>query len=83
MLLPNSNPSGALLLAERLRAAVAATPFDLGTGAVAITISVGMSIAIEGGGDVLVRAADDAMYESKRLGRNRVTAAAQPVAVAT
>ncbi len=83
VLLPNSGPAAALVLAERLRSAVAAMPINLGTTSVLITISVGVSTGITTAEDALVRAADDAMYESKHLGRNRVSAAAdQPLAVA-
>jgi PleD family two-component response regulator len=58
-------------------------PINLGTTSVLITISVGVSTGITTAEDALVRAADDAMYESKHLGRNRVSAAAdQPLAVA-
>jgi diguanylate cyclase (GGDEF)-like protein len=83
VLLPNSGPAAAMVLAERLRSAVAATPINLGTTSVLITISIGVATGITTAEDALVRSADDAMYESKQLGRNRVSAAAEePLAVA-
>jgi diguanylate cyclase (GGDEF)-like protein len=82
VLLPNSTSAASLVLAERLRAAVAATPVDLGTETLAITISIGVASGINVPEDTIVRAADDAMYEAKRLGRNRVSVAHQTLAVA-
>jgi diguanylate cyclase (GGDEF)-like protein len=81
VLLPNSDAAAALVLAERLRTAVSATPIDLGHESVTITISIGVASGINVAEDLIVRAADDAMYESKRLGRNRVSQAQQAVAV--
>jgi two-component system cell cycle response regulator len=82
VLLPNSNTAAALVLAERLRAAVAAEPVDVGTHSMLVTISVGVSTGITTAEDVLLSAADDAMHESKRRGRNRVSMTAEPLAVA-
>ncbi|MFA4966339.1 MAG: GGDEF domain-containing protein [Thermoleophilia bacterium] len=63
-------------LAERLRRAVAATPVDGRSGAeVSVTVSAGVATYPAGAADEaqLVRRADDALYESKRRGRDRVT----------
>jgi diguanylate cyclase (GGDEF)-like protein len=53
--------------------------FDLGSGRARVTASIGIAIA---GGEVaaeeLVRRADEALYEAKRAGRNRVHLAASP-----
>jgi diguanylate cyclase (GGDEF)-like protein len=81
VLLPNTDPTPARILAERLRVAVSATPVDVGDKSVTITISIGVACGISTADADLVKAADDAMYESKRLGRNRVTAALEPVPV--
>jgi diguanylate cyclase (GGDEF)-like protein len=73
VVLPGCGPDEAKLIAERLRHAVAAAP-----SAVPITASAGVATypAHAGDADTLVRAADDALYESKRSGRNRTTMSA-------
>jgi diguanylate cyclase (GGDEF)-like protein len=64
--------------AERLRAAVAATPVILDGGIeVAVTVSVGVCRCASADEplEALVRAADDALYAAKRAGRDRVRCA--------
>ena len=78
MLLPGTSVDAAAALAERLRATVAALPLDLGAqGRWPMTISIGVAERVVGDTDVraLLRRADDAMYEAKRAGRNRVAVA--------
>jgi len=63
-------------LAERLRHAIEATAVEVrGGGEVFCTVSAGVATYPEGAADEteLVERADDALYESKRRGRNRVT----------
>ena len=74
LLLPKTGLAGALLLAEKIRAAVGNAPFRIETGALDITISVGVAAYPEHGssGKDLVAAADAAMYRAKAGGRNRV-----------
>lgn len=71
VVLPGCAPEEALVIAERLRRAVAAAP-----SVVPITASAGVATypAHAADADTLVRAADDALYESKRAGRDRTTA---------
>ena len=72
LLLPQTDADGAVLLAERLRAAVASASWPLRP----VTASFGVAnlrLGIEDGGALLARA-DDALYLSKSAGRNRVTA---------
>jgi len=68
--LPNAG-----VLGERLRAIVEATPFEHEGARLPITISVGVAghpeVNIETGAQ-LIAAADAALYEAKRGGRNRV-----------
>jgi diguanylate cyclase (GGDEF)-like protein len=64
---------GAEALAKRLVAAVSAKPFEFLGQQIPVTISVGASVD-HGKSEVqaLIAAADAAMYEAKRSGRNRV-----------
>jgi diguanylate cyclase (GGDEF)-like protein len=74
LLLPKTGLAGALLLAEKIRAAANNAPFRIDTGSLDITISVGVAAYPEHGssGKELVAAADGAMYLAKARGRNRV-----------
>ena len=64
-------------LAERLRTTIAATPMSTASGPVHVTISIGVAHADPGCPDVgaLLARADDALYQAKRDGRNRVATA--------
>ncbi|HUG85297.1 MAG TPA: diguanylate cyclase [Euzebya sp.] len=66
--------TGALDVAERIRAAVANAPIDTAAGPVPITISVGVAVVAEDDTDLeaLVSRADDALYQAKQAGRDRV-----------
>jgi diguanylate cyclase (GGDEF)-like protein len=77
--LPEASHEEALVIAERIRAAVAGTSFR-GTGdggEVRATISIGVA-TFSGNDNVegLIHQADLALYRSKALGRNRVSGAA-------
>jgi diguanylate cyclase (GGDEF)-like protein len=74
VVVPDSNLSSTVTQAERLRWAVAEMPISTPEGSIEITMSLGVTA---GGGDSLaaeslVRAADAALYQAKKLGRNRV-----------
>jgi diguanylate cyclase (GGDEF)-like protein len=66
--------SGSSRLAERLCEQVAAMAFRVGGHPVLVTVSIGVADADTLGGfptsEALLRAADDALYEAKRCGRN-------------
>jgi diguanylate cyclase (GGDEF)-like protein len=72
---PATDGDGAVLAAERIRAAVAATATELADGRfVPLTISAGVaSLVDETDGRGLFRAADSALLAAKRAGRDRVT----------
>ena len=77
ILCPRTGLEGARLLAERLREAVAASPLRHGGLDITVTASFGVashprSVADSDG---LLGAADEALYEAKRDGRNRVKVA--------
>ena len=69
----------AMTIAERLRGAIAASPFVPASlrRELPITISIGVAAAESGDTSVtdLVRRADEALYAAKHGGRNRVAAA--------
>jgi len=76
VLLPHTDPDAAVVLAERVRLAVAERPFA-GTeshASVGLTVSVGTAgtRVFPTAPDVLVAAADQACYRAKHGGRNRV-----------
>jgi diguanylate cyclase (GGDEF)-like protein len=73
ILLPGLPMQEAVLVAERLRKAVADFPFMVGTRIVRITVSVGVAsiVAFDEPARV-IEAAEKAMYRAKRAGRNRI-----------
>jgi two-component system cell cycle response regulator len=66
---------GAELLAERIRAELGRSTFVSPLGAVKVTCSVGVATFPEAGSDweSLFKATDEALYTSKRSGRDRIT----------
>ncbi|QFS85267.1 MULTISPECIES: sensor domain-containing diguanylate cyclase [unclassified Marinobacter] len=77
ILLPTTDSAGALLVAERIRKAVAGTPVATKEqdAPVPLTISVGVATMLPARGvssPELVRRADEALYAAKDNGRNRV-----------
>src|SRR4051812_16476084 len=77
--LPEASHEEALVIAERIRAAVANAEFKLpsGDGFVTATISLGVATHPESETvDDLIHQADLALYRSKALGRNRVSGTA-------
>ena len=86
VLLPATESAGALIVAERIRQAVAQTPMITGEHdePVSLTISIGVATMLPVRGidsQELIRRADEALYIAKNSGRNRV-AAWRPKAVA-
>lgn len=75
LVLPESSTSHALALAERIRNAMGRTTHAIDGEPVICTVSAGVAVAERPGLslDTLIRKADNALYLSKRLGRNRVS----------
>jgi len=75
LVLPHTRPDEALLLANRLRKSVEDSPVHYEDKLIHITISIGMS-GFEQAPDInskqLLEVADQALYEAKETGRNRV-----------
>jgi diguanylate cyclase (GGDEF)-like protein len=71
----------ACAVAERARTQVAASPVAVRDGEIPVTISAGVALfrAEDAVADV-VRRADDALFEAKRLGKNRVVSESMPAA---
>jgi diguanylate cyclase (GGDEF)-like protein len=85
-LIVTSEPSerGAWHVAEAVRSRIAEQAICIDSGRLPITVSVGAAWSLTVGRDsaALIHAADVALYEAKRLGRDRVVEAT-PVAVAS
>lgn len=76
-LLPDADVAQTDLVAERLRARVAALVVDVGAGqAVSVTVSIGVAVTEDSALSVLdlLAGADRCMYQAKAAGRNRVVA---------
>jgi diguanylate cyclase (GGDEF)-like protein len=86
VILPQTDLSGAELLAERMRATIADLRIKRldGNGTLRVTASFGVASVPQSAGtkDSLIAAADAALYRAKRAGKNRVERA-EPARAAT
>jgi len=91
VLLPNTDTDSGVLLAERIRLSISATPIDLRYDEpVTITASVGIASVVpdpedddfKTAGDALIARADVALYSAKAAGRDRVAVESANAAVA-
>jgi two-component system, cell cycle response regulator len=75
VLCEQTDEKGALLLGDRIREELSKTTFRTPKGVLSVTCSIGIATFPEAGGDweALFKAADDALYVSKRSGRDRCT----------
>jgi two-component system, cell cycle response regulator len=71
-LLPQTELEKAIPFAERVRSELESTTLPHRNGELKVTASFGVSDLATAGSDSLVEAADRAMYEAKKTGRNRV-----------
>ncbi len=80
VLMPNTSPDKAQAAAERLRGLIAASAFPAYGGRETVVVTASLGLASVAGGDdtidALIKRADDALYQAKGAGRNRVMAAA-------
>jgi two-component system, cell cycle response regulator len=76
VVLPETDPQAALTCAEKIRSEIASYTFDDGNTTYQVTISIGVACALPSGKDFkkneFIGLADEALYEAKRNGRNRV-----------
>jgi two-component system, cell cycle response regulator len=75
VVMPDADLSVARAVGERLRRNIAAEQFPVSKGAkqLDVTISVGIAMRREGdAADTILKRADEALYQAKRDGRNRV-----------
>ena len=79
IVLPETGYEGALHTAEKVRNLISSTPFVTRNGDVAVTASFGVASTGLSGPDLtlkvdaMIRTADECLYRSKQLGRNRTT----------
>lgn len=74
VLLPETDPAGAFVVAEKIRQGVAAMRMAERNGPVAVSVSIGLVAWPDDGKtlDQLVEAVDEAMYAAKQRGKNRI-----------
>lgn len=84
VVLDGADSAQASAVAERLRAAVAAQTILVGAEAIAVTVSIGVSVKTvdEGKIDAAVGRADTALYAAKKGGRNQVRVESAPARAA-
>ena len=83
-LLPETDPTGAYVVAEKIRQEVCDLLVEADGQKITTSLSIGVVCYPDDGqtADELMIAADEAMYSSKRLGKNRVVGYADPGAMA-
>ena len=73
--------SGCVAIGQRICDGVRAAPVSIRSGSCEVTMSVGVAMYAPGAGsgpEQLVAAADEALYRSKRAGRDRVSVGCEP-----
>ena len=82
VVMPETSLAGAVVVAERLRAAMADEPFVLQESGDRLPVTISIGIAVTGNDkepmESLLKRADDALYAAKNAGRNRVVAFSAP-----
>ncbi|MDJ0621604.1 MAG: GGDEF domain-containing protein [Desulfocapsaceae bacterium] len=84
VILPETGETGLRVFAERLRRSIEKTSMEIGKEQINVTISAGGATLTPGENQVskqmVIEAADQALYSSKRNGRNRFTMGTAPLA---
>jgi two-component system, cell cycle response regulator len=76
VILPDTDREGAAVLAEQVRQGVASSHLDFASRDVSFTVTVGVNVYDRLGlASDFLRGADEALYEGKRAGKNRVVCA--------
>jgi diguanylate cyclase len=75
-LLPETQIRDAMMVAERVRRRIASRSYDFHETSINLTVSIGVSELSQDmdSEDILVRTADEALYDAKKTGRNKVVA---------
>ena len=80
IVLPDAGLAEAQAIAERIRARVEATPFEIHRTARSVPVTVSIGVAVRDADDAgpadMLKRADLALYRAKHAGRNRVEAQA-------
>lgn len=77
--LPETELAGAVAAAEKLRSVIEQSVVPVAGRVIRITLSVGVAEGLEEDPEVIIRAADQALLDAKRQGRNRVVVAPKRV----
>ncbi len=73
IILPETSPDKAVVVAERLRRAIGGTTIDVGEDHIHVTVSGGLSSYAPGRQEKdLIKEADDNLYGAKDKGKNRI-----------
>jgi len=81
IVMPDTRIDGAEYKAEILRQRVMETEFHGQSGPIHVTISIGVAAFLSGAPNELIHAADQALYQAKHSGRNRVVVSKREEAI--
>lgn len=79
VVMPDAGESQAKMVAERLRRSIGSEKIDAADNALALDVTISIGLAVdptgESSGSSMLERADEALYEAKNTGRNKVVAA--------